>query len=284
MLKIALPNKGALSEGAIALVKNAGYKIRRSGKALVCTDNVNNVEFYFLRPKDITAYVSSGVFTFGITGRDIVQDTHYDNIDECLALGFGKSKMRYIIPGADEFPGLELFEGKRIACSYPILVKKHLAANNINDEIVKLDGAVEISIQLGIADAAADVVETGTTIKQAGLKTVGDVILQSEATLISADKNLDSNEAAKAFIKRLSGIIVARKYVMLEYDIPTEKIEAACEAVPGLESPTISSLHDPNWKGVKAMIPSGDINSSMDTLESLGAKGIIATDIRTCRL
>ena len=284
MLKIALPNKGALSEGAIALVKNAGYKIRRSGKALVCTDNVNNVEFYFLRPKDITAYVSSGVFTFGITGRDIVQDTNFDNVDETLALGFGKSRMRYIIPGQDEFPGLELFEGKRIACSYPILVKKHLEANNINAEIVKLDGAVEISIQLGIADAAADVVETGTTIKQAGLKTVGDIILHSEAILISADKNLNQNEDAKAFIKRLSGIIVARKYVMLEYDIPADKVEEACKIVPGLESPTISALHDPNWKGVKAMIPSGEINSSMDQLEALGAKGIIATDIRTCRL
>ena len=284
MLKIALPNKGSLSEGAVQLIKNAGYKVRRSGKQLFCTDEANGVEFYFLRPKDITAYVASGTFTLGITGRDIVQDTHFDNINEALPLGFGKSKMRYIIPGADEFTGLDMFEGKTIACSYPILIKKHLASQNVNADVVKLDGAVEISIQLGIADAAADVVETGTTIREAGLKTVGETVLESEAILISADAALASNALAQTFIKRLNGIIVARKYVMLEYDIPTTKMEQACELVPGFESPTIAALHDPEWKGVKVMIPSSEINASMDKLEALGAKGIIATDIRTCRL
>jgi len=284
MLKIALPNKGSLSDSAIQLVRDSGYKVRRSDKALVCTDRANNIEFYFLRPKDITAYVSSGVFVFGITGRDIVQDTTYDNVEEVLSLGFGNSRMRYIIPNAREFTGLAMFEGKRIACSYPTLINKHLQKSGVNAEVVELEGAVEISIHLGIADAAADVVETGTTINQAGLKTVGDVILHSEAILISANKSLLENSDAKSFVKRLEGIIVARKYVMLEYDIPADKVAEACEIVRGLESPTISPLQDENWKSVKAMILSGEINASMDRLEALGAKGIIAADIRTCRL
>ena len=282
MLKVAIPNKGSLSEGATKLIQNAGYKCRRSSKELFCSDDANNVEFYFLRPTDIPTYVEAGVFHFGITGRDIVLDSGHD-LEEAMPLGFGKARMMYITPGDHNFTGLSDFEGKKIACSYPGLISKHLSDNNVNAEIIELDGAVEISLHLGIADFAADVVETGTTIKLAGLKTVGEPILYSEAIVIANKENNDKAEA-DLFIKRIQGIITARQYVMVEYDIPTDKIEQACNICPGLESPTVSPLREENWHAVKAMIKSSQVNGVMDELSALGAKAIIVTEIRTCRM
>ena len=284
MLKIAVPNKGSLSEGAMQLIREAGYKCRRNGKELVCVDSANNIEFVFIRPKDIATYVDSGVFSFGITGRDIVADTPSCDLTELLGLNFGKASMRYIIPGLDEFTGLEQFEGKRIACSYPNLVKAHLAENNINASVVKLDGAVEISIHLGIADAAADVVETGTTIKQAGLKVVGDVILKSEAILVSKSDDVTAIPEAATFLKRLQGVVTARQYVMVEFDVPADKVSEACAICPGIESPTVTNLQDENWKSVKSLVKSKEMNNVMDELSDLGAKGIISSAIKTLRI
>ena len=282
MLKIAIPNKGSLSEGATTLIQKAGYKCKRSSKELFCADNNNNIEFYFLRPTDIPTYVHAGTFDFGITGRDIVLNTGYD-LEETLPLNFGKARMMYITPGNHDYKGLSDFEGKRIACSYPGLISKHLKDNGVNAEIIKLSGAVEISLHLGIADFAADVVETGTTIKMAGLKTVGEPILRSEAIIVSG-KGKDHNEAAKLFIKRINGIITARQYVMVEYDIPTDKLEEACKICPGLESPTVSPLREANWNAVKVMVKSSEISEIMDSLSALGAKAIIVTEIKTCRM
>jgi len=283
MLKIAVPNKGSLSEGAMTLIQKAGYKCRRSSKELYCADTVNHVEFYFLRPKDIPKYVEAGIFHFGITGRDILKDSALD-LNESLALSFAKARMMYITPGDFDYKGLSDFEGKRIACSYPHLINEHLKSNGVNAEIVELSGAVEISLQLGIADFAADVVETGTTIKQAGLKMVGEPLLHSEAILVSNDEKINSLPQAELFLKRVNGIIVARKYVMIEYDIPAKKVEAACKIAPGLESPTISQLRDTEWNAVKVMIKTSEINTTMDQLSQLGAKAIIVTDLRTCRI
>lgn len=282
MLKVAIPNKGSLSEGATKLIQSAGYKCRRSSKELFCSDDSNNVEFYFLRPTDIPTYVEAGIFHFGITGRDIVLDSGHD-IEETMALGFGKARMMYITPGNHDFKGVSDFEGKKIACSYPGLISKHLNENNVNAEIIELDGAVEISLHLGIADFAADVVETGTTIKLAGLKTVGEPILHSEAIIVSSKEKSNLDEA-ELFIKRIQGIITAKQYVMIEYDIPTEKIEDACNICPGLESPTVSPLREANWHAVKVMVKSSQVNSLMDALSTLGAKAIIVTEIRTCRM
>jgi ATP phosphoribosyltransferase len=282
MLKIAIPNKGSLSEGATSLIQKAGYKCKRATKELYCADNSNNIEFYFLRPTDIPTYVHAGIFDFGITGRDITLNSGYD-LNETLALNFGRARMMYITPGDHNFNGLSDFEGKRIACSYPGLVKSHLKSNGVNAKIVKLSGAVEISLQLGIADFAADVVETGTTIKQAGLKIVGEPILKSEAVVISGTEKTN-NEAANLFIKRINGIIVARQYVMIEYDISTDKLEKACEICPGLESPTVSPLRDNNWNAVKVMVKSSEVNNIMDSLSLLGAKAIIVTEIKNCRI
>ena len=283
MLKIAVPNKGSLSEGAMELIRKAGYKCRRSSKELYCADPANNVEFYFLRPTDIPTYVHSGIFHFGITGRDISQDSTY-NLHESMALGFGRARMMYISQGAHEFKGFNDFEGKTIACSYPNLIGNHLKENGINAKVIELDGAVEISLHLGIADFAADVVETGTTIKLAGLKTIGEPLLHSEAILVSKDQSVTDKEEAAIFHKRLTGIIVARQYSMLEYDIPTDKLEEACSICPGLESPTVSPLREASWNAVKVMIKTKEVNGIMDKLSDLGAKAIIVTDIKNCRI
>ena len=283
MLKIAVPNKGSLSKGAMQLITEAGYKCKRGNKELLCVDTANNIEFVFIRPKDIATYVNSGVFSFGITGRDIMADTDCD-LTELLGLNFGKASMRYIIPGQDEFTSLEQFQGKRIACSYPHLVKSHLEANNIDASVVKLDGAVEISIHLGIADAAADVVETGTTIKQAGLKIVGDTILKSEAILISKSDDVTAIPEAATFLKRLQGVVTARQYVMIEFDVPVTKLDEACTICPGLESPTVTPLQDENWKSVKSMVKTADMNNIMDQLSDIGAKAIVSSAIKTLRI
>ncbi len=283
MLKIALPNKGSLSEGAIDIALAAGYRCRRSNKELRVVDAGNNVEFVFLRPRDIPVYVDGGIIDLGITGRDLVLDSETD-VREVLALGFGCSTFRYAVPlDSDRTP--EQFDGLRIASSYANLVHADMRKRGANVQVVRLDGAVEISVRLGVADAVADVVESGRTLKEAGLKTVGEPILSSEAVVIGrSDIATDGNGETALFLRRLNGILVARAYVMVEYDCPRQLVEAAAKITPGIESPTIAPLTEPDWVAVKAMAPKREVNSIMDKLAELGARGILITDIRTCRM
>lgn len=283
MLRIALPNKGALSDGAVDIALAAGYRCCRSNKELMVVDAHNGVEFVFLRPRDIPVYVAGGILELGITGRDLVLDSEAD-VEELLPLGFGRSTFRYAVP-VDDPRTPDQFGGLRIATSYPNLVRADMHRRGADVHIVRLDGAVEISIRLGVADVVADVVESGRTLSQAGLKTVGDAILSSEAVVIGGPKSDTSaeNETSR-FLRRLNGILVAREYVMVEYDCPRSLVEAATKVTPGIEAPTIAPLSEQNWVAVKAMAPKRDVNAIMDQLAELGARGTIITDIRTCRL
>jgi ATP phosphoribosyltransferase len=282
MIKIALPNKGTLSEDAIRLVTEAGYKCKRSSSELVIHDLANQVDFYFLRPRDIAIYLGNGFLDLGITGRDLVLDSEAEVI-ELLPLNFGHSSFFYAVPkGSGLTP--DQFNGKRIATSYPHLVEHDLKKRGFTSQIVKLDGAVEISIKLGVADAIADVVQSGKTLEEAGLMTVDKPLLKSEAVLIARSMDITRKEDADLFIKRLKGIIVAREYVIVEYDIPKESLSKACAITPGIESPTIAPLSNVNWAAVKAMVKKAEMNSIIDQLAAVGAKGIIVTDIRTCRI
>lgn len=283
MLKIALPNKGSLSEGAVDIAQAAGYRCRRSNRELRLVDAENSVEFVFLRPRDIPVYVDGGIIDLGITGRDLVLDSETD-VQEKLALGFGRSTFRYAVP-ADSERTPEQFDGLRIASSYPNLVRADMRRRGADVQVVRLDGAVEISVRLGVADVVADVVESGRTLKEAGLKTVGEPILSSEAVVIGrSDSATEDNGETALFLRRLNGILVARAYVMVEYDCPRQLADAACAITPGIESPTIAPLSEPDWVAVKAMAPKRDVNAIMDKLADLGARGIIITDIRTCRM
>lgn len=282
MLRIAVPNKGRLSEDAVQLLKEAGYYCQVGPNELTVRDDRNDIDFFFLRPKDIVAYVTNGVLDIGITGRDLALERGRP-FHEVLVLEFGKSKFRYAVP-KDSPLEVKDFEGLRIATSYPNLVRTHLQSMGMNAQIVTLDGAVEISVQLGVADAIADVVQSGQTIRAAGLKIIGEPLVVSEAIVIAKDETAGVNPEVVTFIERLQGIITARKYVMIEYDIPHELVEQACRVTPGIESPTISPLNKQGWQAIKAMVKSEEANQIMDELKRLGAKGIIVTKISSCRL
>lgn len=283
MLQIALPNKGSLADGAGRLIAEAGYSCERTDRELAVLDPDNDVEFVFLRPRDIPVYVGGGIIALGITGRDLADDSEAD-VHELLALGFGRSTFRYAVPTESSRTPDQL-AGCRVATSYPKLVRDDLARRGITDaRIVRLDGAVEIAVRLGVADAIADVVQTGRTLIQAGLKLVGEPIMASEAVVIARDPDARSVAAVNSLLERLQGIVVARDYAMVEYDVPVKHLDAACRITPGIESPTIAPLSDANWRGVKAMARRRDVNVIMDRLAALGAKGIIITDIRTCRI
>jgi ATP phosphoribosyltransferase len=281
LLKIAVPNKGSLADASIAILKEAGYRQRVDSRDLVLTDPENSVEFYYLRPRDIALYVGSGELEAGITGRDLLIDSGAAAV-EILALDFGGSTFRFAGPSGTNWK-LDDVAGKRVATAYPGLVEDFLKKNKIKADVVRLDGAVESSVRLGVADVIADVVSTGNTLRQAGLAIFGDPILQSEAILISRSaENLPAE--LEIILRRLQGVVTARQYVLLDYDIPKVSIEKACAITPGLESPTISPLQKADWVAVRAMVLRKDTNRLMDELWALGARGILVTDIHACRL
>ncbi|MFB6271621.1 MAG: ATP phosphoribosyltransferase [Salinibacter sp.] len=283
MLQIALPNKGALADGAVDLADEAGYHCRRRGRELSVRDPDHGVEFVFLRPRDIATYVSNGIIDLGVTGLDLTYDSGAD-VAHVLDLGFGKARFCYAAPKSSDVTPDDFTDATRIATSYDTLVRRDLDERGVDAHVISLDGAVEISIQLGVADVIADVVQTGRTIDEAGLKTIGDPILCSQAVLVAQNGTTAANEAAQLFAKRVKGIIAAREHVVVEYDLPEKRLPEAREITPGIESPTVSPLSKDGWVAVKAMIGRASVNEVMDRLKELDARGIIITDIRTCRI
>jgi ATP phosphoribosyltransferase len=281
MLRIAVPNKGSLADASIEILKEAGYRQRTDSRDLVLADFENSVEFYYLRPRDIAIYVGSGELEAGITGRDLLIDSAA-RAEEILALDFAGSTFRFAAPVDEKFT-LASISGKRIATAYPGLVEKYLKDLKISASIVRLDGAVESSVRLGVADLIADVVSTGNTLRQAGLAVFGEPILTSEAILI---KRADTAPVVgiDILMRRLQGVVTARQYVLLDYDIPKSSLDQACAITPGLESPTISPLQKEDWVAVRAMVLRSETNRVMDELWTIGARGILVTDIHACRL
>lgn len=286
MLRIAVPNKGTLAGPAAEMLREAGYRQRTDPKDLLCRDEPNDVEFFYLRPRDIATYVGSGELDLGISGRDLLIDSGVP-AEELLDLDFAGATFRFAarpetLSSDAENAGIDV-NGRRIATAYPGVVERYLAEHDLKATVVRLDGAVENAIRLGVADVIADVVETGATLRQAGLITVGEPILRSSAVLI---RRLDApgNGRAEQLIRRLQGVLVARRYVMLAYDVRADLLEAASALTPGIESPTISPLHREGWVAVQAMVRRGDIHRIMDELYDLGARAILVTDIHACRL
>jgi len=280
-LRVAVPNKGSLSQAASEMLREAGYRQRTDPKRLSVSDPANLVEFFYLRPRDIALYVGEGTLDVGITGRDLLLDSGA-KAEESLQLGFGRSTFRFAAP-----PGVLMatddLAGKRIATSYDGVVGRYLQQQGIEATVVRLDGAVETSVQLGVADVIADVVETGSTLRAAGLEIFGEVIMESEAVLVT---RLDAAEHAglEVFLRRLQGVLVARSYVMMDYDIPDARVEEAVALTPGIESPTVSPLHREGWVAVRSMVPREHAQTVMDRLWEIGARGILTTDIHACRL
>ena len=281
MLRVAVPNKGALSESAAEILSEAGYRRRSDSKDLTVLDPANGVEFFFLRPKDIAIYVGSGELDLGITGRDLALDSGAP-VDEILSLGFGRSTFRYAAPAGKEWSPNDL-GGLRIATSYPTLVKADLAARGLEATVIRLDGAVEISIQLGVADAIADVVESGRSLRQNNLVAFGESLCDSEGVLIERAGGNSTDKTRKQLIARVQGVVFAQQYLMLDYDCPKSILDEAVKITPGIESPTLSPMADENWLAVRAMVSRKVHNTVMDELAELGAKAILASDIRSCR-
>lgn len=284
VLKVAVPNKGQLAEPAREMLKEAGYLAASNPRSLVVHDHINGVEFYFLRPKDVAIYVGGGTLDIGITGRDMLIDSGVE-ANEIMQLGFAPSTFRLAAP-VGQFTSIQQLAGARIATSYPGLLNNWLASQKLSAHVVRLDGAVENAVALGVADAVADVVATGSTLRAAGLEVIGDPILQSEAVLISAHRSDQpaANDAQETFERRLHSVLVARSYVLVDYDIDNKNLARACEITPGIESPTVSALQNPEWSAVRSMVPAADVHRIMDELYALGAKGILVTDIHACRL
>ena len=288
MLRVALPNKGTLAEPAATMMREAGYRQRSDSRDLSIADDENDIEFFYLRPKDIATYVGSGDLHLGVTGADLKEESG-SQVQSLLELGFGASKFRYAALDEGQIKTIDDLEGKRIATSYPRLVRAHLARARVRAEIVKLDGAVEISVHLGLADAVADVVSSGRTLRQHGLVVIGEAIAESQATLIEREPRPDREQTAevaamkRVFTERLRGVVLARQYLMMEYDCPRSLTEAAVKITPGLQAPTISDLTDKDWVAVRSMVKRTRANKVMDQLAALGAKAILTTDIRSCR-
>ncbi|MGH3509183.1 MAG: ATP phosphoribosyltransferase [Nocardioidaceae bacterium] len=280
LLRAAIPNKGSLSLAAADMLREAGYHQRTDPKQLSLIDVDNDIEFYYLRPRDIALYVGEGTLDVGITGLDLLRDSGA-KAEEALRLGFGQSRFRFAAP-----PGrvkrLDDLAGLRIATSYAGLLQRFLEEHAIEATVVRLDGAVESSVRLGVADVVADVVETGSTLLHAGLELVGESILDSEAVLVT--RVGESPAGYDVFLRRLQGVLVARSYVMMDYDIRTEHVEEAVALTPGIESPTVSPLHREGWVAVRSMVPRARAQRVMDELYDLGARGILSTDIHACRL
>jgi ATP phosphoribosyltransferase len=281
MLRIAIPNKGTLSGPASAMLREAGYRQRADDRDLLCRDTANDVEFFYLRPRDIATYVASGDLDLGITGRDLLIDSGVP-AEELLDLGFGGATFRWAAP-AGSLASADQIAGRRIATAYPGVVERHLAERHLQAEVVRLDGAVENAVRLGVADVIADVVETGATLRQAGLVTIGDPILRSSAIVIGRSGTEPRNGVAQ-LIRRLQGVLVARSYVMLAYDVRADLLDNATALTPGIESPTVSPLHREGWVAVQAMVLRATVHRVMDELYELGARAILVTDIANCRL
>ena len=285
MLRIAVPNKGALGEPARTMLQEAGYLRAGTSRELVIHDPVNDIDFFFLRPRDVAIYVGAGKLDLGITGKDMLLDSGA-NAKSVLDLGFAPSTFRLAVPEADAkagVKGIADLAGKRIATSYVGLLGARLTEAVIEAEVIKLDGAVENSVALGVADAVADVVDTGATLRKAGLVVIEEPLLQSEA-LVIAPEDAPSTAAVETFVRRIEGVIAARKYVLVDYDIPARLVEQGTAITPGFESPTVSSLQDKDWAAVRAMVPKADLHQVMDDLYELGARGILVTDILASRL
>jgi ATP phosphoribosyltransferase len=287
VLRVAVPNKGVLSEPAAEMLSESGYRQRRSTKDLAVYDPDSDTEFFYLRPRDIAVYVAAGTLDVGITGRDMLQETtppHTESpAEEVMALGFGRSSFRFASPTGSGIEAVADLAGLRIATAYPVLLEKFLAESGIDAAVVKLDGAVETACRLGVADAVCDVVETGTTLRQAGLHVIGDPVLTSEAILVQRT-GAEENPAVAQLQRRLRGVLVARQYVMLDYDCPDDLLAQATAITPGLEGPTVSRLQTAGWSAVRAMVRQSETNRLMDELWELGARAILVTSIHACRI
>lgn len=280
-MRIGVPSKGRLADTAGDLLHAAGLSFRRQERSLFARCREMPVDVTFLRADDIPVLCAEGAIDLGITGSDLVQETGAE-LEERLRLGVGKCRLVLCVPDDTPVRAVSELAGKRIATSFPRTTATFLKEHNSDAHLVSVTGSVEIMVALGVADAVVDLTETGSTLAANRLTIVAE-ISRSEAVLVQNQK-LEHSELADRIVRRLEGVVIARGYSLLEYNIPCDKLAQAERITPGFSSPTISSLEDANWRAVRVMVKRSEVVRVMDQLEHLGATAILETDIRNCRL
>jgi ATP phosphoribosyltransferase len=277
VIRVAIPSKGRLMERTLALLEGAGYRVGDRRRDLFQVDPRNGVEFVFLRPVDIPVYVAGGEVDAGVTGEDLVRERGIDLVPR-MRLGFGDSRLCVAV--ADESGAHDLADVAhlRVATSFPRLAAELLPGPPV---IVELAGSVEASVRLGVADAILDLVETGSTLRAAGLRVLGEPLLRSEACLfVGAHVAQGGHEVpVQELCRRLEARLLGESYVMLEYDVHGDLLATACSLTPGIESPTVARLERENWFSVRSMVRRQDAHALMSQLGALGAKAIVLTRV-----
>jgi ATP phosphoribosyltransferase len=280
-LRIGVPSKGRLSELAADLLKQAGLHFRRQDRSLFARVGEMPVDITFLRTEDIPVLCSEGAIDLGITGGDLVAEAGVDVLTR-LALGVGKCRLAICVPDDAIYQGPSELDGRRVATSFTRVTKEYLAANGADVHLVPLSGSVEIMITLGVADAIVDLVETGSTLAANRLRILDEI--GHYETLLIQNKQRRLSDVADRVVRRLEGVVIARSYSLLEYNIPKSKLSEAEKITPGYNSPTVNSLEDPNWCAVQVMVRRKNVIDVMEKLEGLGASAILETQITNCRL
>ncbi len=280
-LRIGLPSKGRLSDIAGDLLKQAGLSFRRQSRGLFARVSGLPVELIFLRTDDIPTLCAEGAIDMGITGSDLLEESG-GSAEVRMRLGVGRCRLAICVPDDANLNSAADLDGKRIATSFPAITKRYLAKHQASAHLVALSGSVEVMIQLGVADAIVDLVETGSTLAANRLRILEEID-SYETVLIQNDRCRDT-ETADRVVRRLEGVVIARDYSLLEYNVPRSKLEAAEAITPGFNSPTVNTLEDPEWCSVRVMVKRGAVIDAMERLETVGASAVIETPISNCRL
>ncbi|MFK8112831.1 MAG: ATP phosphoribosyltransferase [Rubripirellula sp.] len=280
-LRIGIPSKGRLSEIAGDLLRQAGLNFRRQSRGLFARVSGLPVDLIFLRTDDIPTLCAEGAIDMGITGSDLVDESGASTPVR-MQLGVGRCRLAICVPDDAPFTSASDLDGKRIATSFPEITKQYLAKHNAASHLVSLSGSVEVMIQLGVADAIVDLVETGSTLAANRLRILEPI--DSYETVLIQNNRCRDPETADRVVRRLEGVVIARDYSLLEYNIPRSKLSEAEAITPGFNSPTVNTLEDAAWCSVRVMVKRGDVIASMERLETLGASAIMETVISNCRL
>lgn len=280
-LRIGVPSKGRLSELAIGLLSQAGLSFRRQDRSLFARVSNIPADITFLRTDDIPTLCAEGAIDLGLTGSDLVEEAGVD-LNVRMALGVGRCRLSICVPIDSPIQSPADLKGKRIATSFPNATQKFLDQHNTPVHLVKLNGSVEIMISLGVADAVVDLVETGSTLAANNLRILTDI--GSYETVLIQSPTCRDEATADRIVRRLEGVVIARDYSLLEYNIPSSSLAAAEEITPGFTSPTVIALENKEWFAVKAMVKRKEVIGVMEKLETLGAKAILETAINNCRL
>jgi ATP phosphoribosyltransferase len=280
-LRIGVPSKGRLADQAAQLLADAGLTFRRQDRSLFARVQEIPVDITFLRTGDIPVLCAEGAIDMGISGSDLIRESQVDVITR-LALGVGKCRLAVCIPEDSGVRTPTDLDGCRIATSFPRITQRYLEEHDASAHLVTLSGSVEIMIALGVADAIVDLVETGSTLAANRLRVLDEIDCY-ETVLI---QNHEARHAAVAdrIVRRLEGVVIARGYSLLEYNIPRAKLADAEKITPGFNSPTVNTLEEPGWCAVRAMVRRSEVISVMEQLEALGASAILETQISNCRL